>query len=174
MGLNAFLSGDDNTKIAQSDVIYITDKIVKFGDDVYQFRNVTGFGIGEIKAKKPPFLLVGFFIFLLIIGLYISSKFNNLWGLLIAGISSIVLFVQADNYQPKKYGLKLYLNSGDAQIFITSDTVWLKRSVRSLYDFMENAEEGSSMTIHIGGNITGNIIQGSKVRDVFSDVNKSL
>lgn len=173
MGLNAFLSGDDNTKIAQADVIYITDRIVKFGDDIYQFRNVTGFGIGGVKAKKPPFLLVGFFLFLFIVGYYISIQFNNLWGLLISGISGIVLQVQADNYQPKRYGLKLYLNSGDAQIFITSDTVWLKRSVRSLYDFMNNAEEGSYMTIQIGGNITGNIIQGSKVRDVFSDVNKS-
>ncbi len=168
MGLNAFLSGDDNTKIAQADVIYISDKTVRFGNDVYQFRNVTGFGIDEVKSKKIPFLvIVGLFLF----GLTVMN-FNNSWGLLSLVIS--VMALGANILQPKMYGLKLYLNSGDAQIFLTSDTVWLKRSVRSLYDFMNNAGEGSSMTIQIGGNITGNIIQGSKVRDVFSDVNKSL
>jgi hypothetical protein len=43
-----------------------------------------------------------------------------------------------------------------------------------LYDFTENAQDGSSMTIQIGGSITGNIIQGGKVGGDVSSKNKQL
>lgn len=85
-------------------------------------------------------------------------------GIILVVISIIGLIFNIS--QPPLYGLKLYVNSGDAQIFITSQTAWLKRAVGTLYDFLENAEEGSSMTIQVGGNISGNIVHGSTVRDV--------
>ncbi|MFB2981952.1 DUF6232 family protein [Microseira sp. BLCC-F43] len=157
MTLSTFLQGDDKTSIEKAEVLYITKKTVRFGDDVYQFRNVTGFGIGEVQTKKIPYL----FIFVLFVLGAIVGNFAQEWGGILIMISIAALIYNIA--QPKMYGLKLYLNSGDGKIFITSDTAWLKKAVMKLYDFTENAQDGSSMTIQIGGSITGNIIQGGKV-----------
>lgn len=45
--------------------------------------------------------------------------------------------------QPKRYGLELYVNSGDNKIFITRDLDGIKKVVSVLYEFMENDKEGS-------------------------------
>jgi hypothetical protein len=165
--LNAFLSGDDNTKIAESSVIYITNKTVRFGDDVYQFRNVTGFGIGKVKSKTIPFL---FILILFCLGVFILKNSSDFSGQLCLYISIAALLFNI--LRPRLYGLKLYLNSGDAQIFVTSKTLWLENCVAKLYDFMEKAEEGSFMTIKIGGHMTGNIVQGSTTRDISTIINR--
>ncbi|GAB4191285.1 MAG: hypothetical protein Fur006_34230 [Coleofasciculaceae cyanobacterium] len=162
MVLNAFLSGDNNTKIAEARILYLTKKTVRFGDDIYQFRNVTGFGIGKVKPKKISMKVILILFFLgPFVGLIPGLTFLGLIMLLLA-----IAAIFSNIVQPQLYGLQLYVNSGDAQIFITSDTDWLKRAVGKLYDFMENSEEGSHMTIQVGGEVSGTIIQGSTARDV--------
>jgi Family of unknown function (DUF6232) len=158
MALNEFLPGDNSTKIAEATLLEVTKKIVRFGDDVYQFRNVTGFGIGEVRRGRISF--IGW-----IIVLVISIP---LWGI------PLILAILYSLFLAKSYGLMLYLNSGEAQIFITSDRNWLKKAVGTLYDFMQNAEEGSHMTLQVGGNIAGNIIQNGKIRDVSTHVVKNI
>ncbi|MEQ8757286.1 MAG: DUF6232 family protein [Coleofasciculus sp. G1-WW12-02] len=155
--LNAFLKLPDNLSLEKAEVLYITKQTLRFGDDVYQFKNITGFGVGQIKVMIPFSLIIIVFIF----GVIISSWLSRQWGnvtIIISCLAAIFSFIQ-----PKQYGLQIYLNSGDKKLFVTSDTKWLERAVSRLYDFMENAPEGSSMTIEIGGNIQGNIIQGSNV-----------
>jgi hypothetical protein len=117
MTLSTFLQGDDRTSIAKAEVLYITKKTVRFGDDVYQFRNVTGFGIDEVKTKKIPWL----FIFVLFVLGFIVGNFAQGWGVILIMIS-IAAFLY-NIAQPKMYGLKLYLNSGDGKIFITSAVI---------------------------------------------------
>ncbi|MEQ9372601.1 MAG: hypothetical protein RIG63_26815 [Coleofasciculus chthonoplastes F3-SA18-01] len=105
-----------------------------------------------------PILLI---FILFVVGFYLKFVLYNQWGsiLLIADLILGVLSLA----RPKQYGLQIYLNSGDKKLFVTSDIDWIKQAVRKLYYFMEKAPEGSSMTIEIGGNIQGNIIQGSNV-----------
>lgn len=162
MILDSFLQPHDKTNIANSDLLYVTKKSVKFGDNIYQFRNVTGFGIGEVKTRKIPISwILGFFVFGGILKT-ISNDFGLL--LILMAIGAIVFNIM----QPKLYGLTLYLNSGDSTIFITSDTPWLERAVGKLYDFTENAQEGSYLSIKVGGNIEGNLITGTVGGDVSS------
>ncbi|HBL14118.1 MAG TPA: hypothetical protein DD379_22550 [Cyanobacteria bacterium UBA11162] len=162
MVLDGFLQTTENTTIEKAEFIYITNKSVKYGDDVYQFRNVTGFGIGEVKPKKIPILII---LLLFIAGLIIMG-FGASWGLLpfLMGIAAIGFNIQ----QPKLYGLKLYLNSGESKIFITSDTIWLKKAVTNLYSFLEKAEEGNYLSIQVGGSIEGNLVTGDVGGNVFS------
>lgn len=142
MVLSAFLQGNDKTTIEKAKVLYITKKTVRFGDDVYQFRNVTGFGIGEVKPKKIPFIVI---LGLFLLGIIMIS-FNSFVGsiMLLCSIAALATNLS----QPKLYGLELYLNSGDGKIFITRDIPFLKRTVGELYDFMEsNKEETYTVTI---------------------------
>ncbi|MEQ8462818.1 DUF6232 family protein [Coleofasciculus sp. E1-EBD-02] len=157
MVLKALFQIPENISLEEADILYITKYTLRFGDDVYQCKNVTGFGIGEIKQRVPILLI----FILFVIGFYLKFVLYNQWGsiLLIADLILGVLSLA----RPKQYGLQIYLNSGDKKLFVTSDIDWIKQAVRKLYYFMEKAPEGSSMTIEIGGNIQGNIIQGSNV-----------
>lgn len=162
MLLDTFLQPSDNTTIAKSSTLYLTNKTLRFGDDVYQFRNVTGFGIGEVKPKKIPFLFIfGFFV-----AGFVVRNSNGYFGgtLLIISILAFVINIS----QPKLYGLKVYLNYGDGQIFITSDTAWLGRAIGVLNDFMENAQDGNYLSINVGGNFAGNMITNSSIGDIFN------
>ena len=109
--------------IKGSNTINITQKTVRFGSDVYQFKNITGFGMTVIK--KPPIPLevvigtaiVGFF--LLINGMNFGSSSSALWGL---GLIVFALMMIGFNQSPNKiYGLKLYLPSGENKVFLSND-----------------------------------------------------
>ncbi|MCP2731632.1 DUF6232 family protein [Limnofasciculus baicalensis] len=163
MVLDSFLQPPDKTAIAKSGLLHVTKKSVKFGDNVYQFRNVTGFGIGEVKSEGIPILFIlGLFLF----GGILATTNNLLVGVIV--ISIAIGCTIWNIIRPKLYGLTLYLNSGDSRIFITSDTNWLNRAVSKLYDFIENAQEGSYLSITVGGNIEGNIIGGDVGGNVSS------
>ncbi|MBP5974602.1 hypothetical protein HW132_18155 [Brasilonema sp. CT11] len=174
LNFNSFLQASDNIDIVSTDILYLTDKTVRFGADVYQFRNVTGFGIGEVKPKKVPFTtILGLFIFGLV--LYPLSSFLGGLGTFLSLLMLLipVAMLVSNLTQPKLFGLKLHLNSGEGKIFITNDTKWLEKAVSKLYQFMENIQDGSSMTIQIGGSITGNIIQGSERVENVSNYDNS-
>ncbi|MEG4577382.1 DUF6232 family protein [Microcoleus sp. N3A4] len=145
--------------------IYITKNTVKFGSEIYQFRNVTGFGISRVKTYKLPFQwILGFFV----IGLVVANYFKNEMraaGIIIAVVAIICLIL--NSFWPEKYGLKLYLNSGSPlPIFVTTDMKGLEKVVYVLYKFMESNAEGSYVvyssdrSIRIEGNFEGNFIGG--------------
>jgi hypothetical protein len=138
MILNNILQEDNNTTIEEARYIEITKKTVKFGDDVYQFRNVSGFGVAEIKKSIP----IKFILVLFIAGLFVTViPGARMWGVLMLLVS--IGIVVDEVVKPKRYGFKLYINSGDGKIFITNDIDGIKKVVSTLYEFMESNEEGS-------------------------------
>lgn len=147
--------------------IEITKNTVKFDSDVYQFRNVTGFGVSPVPTAKVPLSWIWFsFIF----GLWrtMNSSLNSdekSVAMLMIGFA--ILSLAFNKLWPPKYGLKLYLNSGSPlPIFITRDIQGLKDVVSVLYNFMESHEEGryivysTDRSIKIKGNFEGNLIGG--------------
>lgn len=171
MGVN---NTSQNTEIPiRNATIEITKNTVKFGSDVYQFRNVTGFGVCPVPTAKVPSSWIWFsFIF-------------GLWGVMNSSLNSDhktgamlllafgILSLAFNKLWPPKYGLKLYLNSGSPlPIFITKDIKGLKGVVSVLYDFMESHEEGryvvysNDNSIKIEGSVGGNFIGGDATGNV--------
>lgn len=155
---NNLLPDDKYTEIVKGATIYITKKTVQFGSDVYQFHNVTGFGISRIKTGN--IFPITWILVLFVLGLIIGNVTGNssigiiMVTLAIGGILSNVA-------QPKRYGLGIYLNSGHEKIFITNDVLGLKKIVAILYEYMDNKEKLGTYVVNIvEGNVTGNFIGG--------------
>ncbi|MEG4996219.1 hypothetical protein [Microcoleus sp. B4-D4] len=163
--------------------IYITKNTVKFGSEIYQFRNVTGFGISPVKTEKFP---IQWILGLFVIGLVVASYFNKpelrAGGIIMAIVAIIQLIL--NTFMPEKYGLKLYLNSGSPlPIFVTTDMKGLEKVVYVLYNFMESNAEGSyvvyssdrSIRIEgsVGGSVTAGDIGGSSSSQVGRDVSRN-
>lgn len=160
---------NEQRSFEQEKQILITKNVIKFGKSLYQFRNVTGFKIGDIPKKPFPYFAVfGCFI---LAGLLPSFNQNFLafifWGLI------AFLFYRHFN-QTKYYGLIIYLNSGHERIFVSSDKKFLNQVVDKLYNFMEQAQEGtlfldlSNRSINVEGNFTGSATTGDN-----SDINET-
>lgn len=154
----------NNDKPIRNATIEITHRTVRFGSDVYQFRNVTGFGLAPVKNENlfPIQFILGVFV----IGLFCANIPDlRMWGIILVLVAIGGFY--ANTSQPKKYGLKLYLNSGSpSPVFITSDMPGLEKVVSVLYKFMESNEEGTYIihaqdrSIRIEGNFEGNFIGG--------------
>jgi hypothetical protein len=181
MGVNNTSQNSDR-QIGKA-TIEITKNTVQFDSDVYQFRNVTGFGVSPVPTAKVPLSWIWFsFIF-------------GLWGTMNSSLSSdhktgAMLFLAFgilswafNKLWPPKYGLKLYLNSGSPlPIFITRDIQGLKNVVSILYNFMESQEEGRyvvystdrSIRIEgsVGGSVTAGDIGGSSSSNVGGNVSR--
>jgi hypothetical protein len=132
--------------------IEITRNVVKFGDSVYQFKNITGFKIGKIPKDPFPLMPV---IILLAIGL---ATLLMLVGIILI-IIAIIMIVK-HNSKKDLYGLIIYLNSGDERIFISNDKEFQMKIVSTLYHFMENQDDQkvlidmSDKSIKIDGNVS--------------------
>jgi hypothetical protein len=156
MLLNQILAGNDRQTIEEKGFLEITVNTVRLEDDVYQFRNVTGFGVGNVKTKGFPLSLMIALAVLGLIGGIIPglSSFSWLFWLLLIGA------VMYNASRPKLYGLSLYLNFGNETIFVTQNMEFLKHVVRTLKEFMENPKPGKVINITIGRDMKGNITFG--------------
>jgi Family of unknown function (DUF6232) len=139
MSLNNALQNEQTTTIEQPQLIKITKKTVTFGSDIYQFCNVTGFGLDRVKNTSIVPLPIIIFLFG-VGGVLILSPVGKGWGVLILCLAAGTVFLNMS--QAPKYGLKLYVNSGDNKIFVTKDLNGIKSIVAQLYEFMESDTEG--------------------------------
>ena len=160
--LNSLLpQGGDSREIEKSNFINISKNTIKFGDSVYQFINVTGFGIGEIKKGDFPWL--GVFI-LVVLGIA-TLAFAGI-GLIFLGLAGFAIY--GHFIVPQSYGLSLYLNSGQEKFFTSTDKRFLGEVVATLYQFMEEDRLGSvsidlsNRSIQVGGNLYGNANLGDR------------
>lgn len=168
MKINELLQENDKViVIERPEAIVVTKNVVKFGSYVYQFRNVTGFGLSQIKTNN--IVPIQFIILLLLGGLILLfQQFAVGILILVCGVGCVYINIS----QPKKHGLELYVNSGNNVIFITTDKSGIRDVVSELCKFMESdIEEGyiinidqRSATIGVGyaekvsaGKLTGNI-----------------
>lgn len=165
--LQKIMMGGNNTSQQNTEIpirnatIEITKNTVKFGSDVYQFRNVTGFGVCPVRTFKVPLPLIGLFF---IVGLFLFIFYTDDHGQKSAGFAMMFVAFLAflyNTFWPLTYGLKLYLNSGSPlPIFISSDLKGLKKVVSVLYDFMESNDERTYKINIVEGNVEGNFIGG--------------
>ncbi len=161
MAITDLLDSSDNKRTFETaNNIEITRNTVKFGSSVYQFRNVTGFRVGEIPKDKFPLMPV----LILTIGGILTIAVVIGWFLLL-----IAIFLAGRYFtQTQYYGLSLFLNSGQERFFISADRGFLSRIVSVLYEFMETEREGivnidmSNRSINVGGDLYGNPITGNK------------
>jgi Family of unknown function (DUF6232) len=135
MLINDLLKQDDSKKIIENPkLIEFSTRTVRFGNSIYQLRNITGFEVGEIpKQKLQLMLVIGLIIggcLLLAIGI----------GLILLGIAAWMIFSHVS--QPQKYGFILELNSGGSTSFINSDKIFLGNIVSNLYQLMEGDIDG--------------------------------
>ncbi|MDY7014947.1 MAG: DUF6232 family protein [Cyanobacteriota bacterium] len=140
MALNSVLQDNNTTTIEQAQLIYITKKTVRFGADVYQFRNVAGFGLAEVKTANliPLKVILALFAFGCLLAIVPGARS---WGIVAVLLAVGAVFLNSS--QPKKYGLKLYINSGDSKVFISSHLAGIKQVITQLYEFMESNTEES-------------------------------
>jgi hypothetical protein len=140
--------------------IYITKKTVRFGQEVYQFNNITGFAVSTVKI--PNIIPTSWFLVLFVLGSIIGIVPTNdarAIGILMSLIGFIGI---CSNFsQPKHRGLGIYLNSGHRKIFITTDIKGLEEIVAILYKYMDSDEEKGTYVVNVvGGNVTGNFVGG--------------
>lgn len=159
MFLDEILTGDKKKTIDKDGLLEVTNKTVKLKNDVFQFRNVTGFGVGNVKTQKIPYS----FIFFTALFAWFAPDIMNVLGIVFASwiiwiiVAGMVIFNLS---RPELYGLALYLNSGDERIFITEDMEFLSKVVRVLKEFMEEPKKGKVINITIGRDFKGNITFG--------------
>ncbi|BDA71830.1 hypothetical protein CAL7716_059960 [Calothrix sp. PCC 7716] len=144
--LGKLIQNDKDILVEPSAYIEITKKTVRFGRNVYQFSNITGFGLVKIQNNYglPIFCLI---LLLAAGGWLMTDGFRNyrwervLWGgaSIFIGIYAIIMILRI----PTPYGFELELNSGKSRIITTRDIEGVKKIVSTLYDFMENEAEKS-------------------------------
>lgn len=135
------------TVYSKSITIYVSKKIIKFGDVVYQFCNVTGFKITEVNVINPPGSTGRFFIYFLLafFGAFLAFTNINFLGLFLLTIVVIVML----NRELRKYGLEVSMNSGEKAVFTTNDLKGLKTVIAELSKFIESENERENCVIDI-------------------------
>ena len=135
MLLNDLLKQDDGKKVVEDPkFIEFSRRTVRFGDELYQLRNVTGFEVGKIPKDKFPTLI---FLVLLLAGLALSVVGIGIILIIIAGY-----MIYSHLNQVQKYGLILTFNSGRESSFISRDKIFLGNIVSALYQLMEGEIDG--------------------------------
>jgi hypothetical protein len=147
-------------EVVGSSTIYITNKTVQFGEEVYQFHNMTGFGVSEIpRILLPIKLILGLFL----LGLFAANFPDDAarsFGIFLIVISLVCLVY--NQVQPRKYGLAIYFNSGRSRFFSTRDKEGLKAVVATLYKYMDSDKDLGTYVVNIvEGSVTGNFIGGN-------------
>ncbi|MCV6613329.1 MAG: DUF6232 family protein, partial [Amphritea sp.] len=125
-----------DTVFEDANQIEINKNILKFGSSVYQFKNVTGFHVGEFDKEPFPRQL---FILLLILGF---ATLVFIVGIIFLGLAAWIFY--RHRKQESVYGLAIYLNSGKQRIFRSTDKDFLYRIVNAMYRLMS---EDSAMNV---------------------------
>ncbi len=169
-----------NVTIERETIISATKKTFRFGKNVYQTHNITGFREGDLDGKiRIPEIII-FFIFLIGLILLSYSFIDNDEQTRKIGIFLILLgffghFINLLN--PKEYGLLVTFNSGDRTLFITKDRKSLKTVIANLCKIIESEEEDKlNYQISINNSVVkGNLVQGEVGENVSfaSNENKS-
>lgn len=154
---NYFAKVYQSNEIIEQATIYINKKTVQFGQEVYQFNHVIGFGVAPIKNPIPDLWIILYFVF----GMALLFVYKNIfWGTVL--LLNAVLPWDNNYAQSSQYGLGLYLASGEKKIFVTSDKNSLTKIIQDLHNYMNNDEDKRTYVIDIvRGNIAGNYTAGT-------------
>lgn len=171
------MAQNDTSNVAhqRGQELKITKRTVSFGNNVYQFKNITGFSEGKIEKTLPipwGFIFIGFIVSLIIMG-SVSAAFG------VVVLVACVICLGINLSQSDEYGLILTLNSGGKHMFVTSDHKMLSDVVQKLYKFMESDQDSmppitiNDNSIQIQGNMTGVAASGIGSSTISSNVSHS-
>lgn len=158
----------NNTSFENAKFIQINHKILKFGDSVYQFKNVTGFQVGEIP--KSPFPMqevltlsaIGLLTLIVVIGLFFL-----IW---------VAVLVIKHFAQKQFYGLIIKLNSGETKFFVSEDKKFMMTIVSAIYEFMQSEDESKQVYIDMSnrsvrvGNMSGSTVVSGQVNGAVRNI----
>ncbi|GET43581.1 hypothetical protein [Microseira wollei] len=135
--------------------LYLDKKIAKFGDSVYQFRNITGFKVSEVKKIKISNVLPNKYLLVIYAVGFVLVNIANIgaakilgMGLLLLAVSGLIANSLDLQTEPKEYKLEMSFNSGEKKEFIINDTDFKEDVVLALYKFMESSNEEAYFTIN--------------------------
>lgn len=130
------LNKEDNQEVYYNPPnIYITRNTIKFGDNVYQFKNVTGFGISELK-KNDLYLKIAIILLLSWLSIVFFPEIPGGFKFIHLVLTVVAFYIYGK--QATYYALALYLPSGDNKMFVSSDVTGLRKMIDTLYEYMEN------------------------------------
>lgn len=143
-----------NITLVENEVITITKRTLRFSKMIYQTRNVTSLGEGEVEIKTIPWLIL---IAIIIVGIIVSNFKGDISLLLIVIAISGIVYNLA---KPKHHGLLLTLNSGEKILFITTEELSLKIAIEEIYKMMESGGDIAYQISIQNSRVKGNFIQG--------------
>jgi hypothetical protein len=164
-----------NVAYQRGQKLKITKRTVSFGNNVYQFKNITGFSEETIyKATTIPwfFIVIG-----AIAGIIALSEKEVGIGIFVLLVCAICIVI--NNMKKEEYGLILTLNSGGRHMFITSDHKMLSELIQKLYHFMDSDQDGmyavtiNDNSIKIEGNMIGVAASGTGNTTISSNASHS-
>ncbi|MGL4503123.1 MAG: DUF6232 family protein [Planktothrix sp.] len=147
MAPDNFFKNSADEIIKGINTITITRKTVRFGSDVYQMKNITGFGMIVIKTLPIPWIIVIGFALISFIVFTVGSLVDYPQGFWLgAGLLLMTVFMIWVNQESNRtYGLKLYLPSSGNKIFLSNDGTGIQKIVSVLYEFMETENQDNSV-----------------------------
>ncbi len=149
------LGSNQSITLEKNRVITITKRTVRFSDDVYQTHNITGFSEGEVEIGTIPW---GIIVILLLVGSIVGLG-NSGIGL---ALSSAAIGGAIWNFaKPKHYGLLLTFNSGHQTLFVTTDKINLKKTIRTIYELIEKGEDKTYELSINNSTVSGHFIMGN-------------
>jgi hypothetical protein len=154
---------NNNQTIRDEGFLEITANSVRLQDEVYQLRNVTGFGLGQIKTKGIPLIYPAALLVIGIISFIIyDSTYDGIY--IMVGFLALIIaacIIISNVARPKVHGLFIYLNSGRETVLLTTDKPFLIEVVRTLKGFIENPNPEQVISVKIGRDMQGNITFGN-------------
>lgn len=162
MLISDLVKQDDSNKIIENPkFIEFSRRTVRFGDSIYQLRNITGFQVGEIPKQKLSWLVV---LGLIVVGFLLLAV---VVGIVLIGIAVWMLISHFSQVQ--KYGFMLELNSGGKTYFVSSDKRFLGEIVSQLYKLMEGDVESLTVnwddrSVKVYGEVKGAISTGDRAQ----------
>lgn len=161
MLLDELLSQDDGKEEKIKDVKFteFSQKTVRFGDSIYQLKNVTGFTIGVLEKRQIQWTLV---VILIAIGV---ASLVIVVGIVPLGIAGWMIY--SHYTQVQEYGFTLELNSGKKTSFISSDKQFLGQIVSELYRLMEGDIDSLTVnwfdrSLQVSGDVKGILATGDR------------
>jgi len=126
--------------------MHVNKYALTLNEDVFQFQNITGFGIKRIS--KPAIFPFKVILFFFLIGLVLLLSENTLggWGALLAFVMQCINWLHQSR---KLWSLFIYLPSSENQAILSEDWDGLTVITYTLCKLMESKDDEASYVINI-------------------------
>lgn len=166
--------------MSENNYLTITENTIKYGDNVYQLKNITHVGKYTVNRRRvrniiAALILAGIGFFLLSMGVrgdFIQILILGSWG-----VAAVLLLWGIFSF--KKYALVVETSSGRTEIFTASKERFVDEIISQISEVMENPQKGTNITynmekMEITDESTHKYVEGDEVSgDKFDHVKDS-